>query len=73
MSSNELIGCNKPAQSVFGWIKDGMVWNALDKRIEFVIKLKVETGAKKQVLKKRVQRIMFKRPGTTGQTRILHD
>ena len=49
---NELIGCSKPAQTILGKIKDGMVWNPLDKRIEFVVLLKAKTNAEKQVIKK---------------------
>ena len=48
----ELINCSKPAQTVIGWIKDGMVWNHYDNQIEFIVKVVPEHDAAKQVLKK---------------------
>ena len=40
----------KPAQYVLKWIKDGMVWNSHDERIEFLIKVVPETKAGKRTL-----------------------
>ena len=48
----ELIRCGKPAQTTLGWIKDGMVWNRYDERIDFIVKVVPEVDASKQVLKK---------------------
>ena len=48
----ELIDCSKPAQTVIGWIKDGMKWDVYERGIPFVIKVVPGTNAGKQVLKK---------------------
>ena len=56
----ELVNMSKPAQTVLLWIKDGMVWNRYESRIEFVVRIKPETDAQKQMLKKGLKELFAK-------------
>lgn len=56
----ELVNMSKPAQTVLLWIKDGMVWNSYENRIEFVVRIKPETDAQKQMLKKGLKELFAK-------------
>ena len=48
----EMDKMSQPARTVLLWIKDGMIWNPYDDRIEFIIKVLPETPAAKQMLVK---------------------
>ena len=48
----EMIRMTKPAQTVIGWIKDGMVYETSTKGVQFVVKVIPDTNAGMQVLKK---------------------
>lgn len=56
----ELVNMSKPAQTVLLWIKDGMVWNSYENKIEFVVRIKPETDAQKQMLKKGLKELFAK-------------
>lgn len=56
----ELVNMSKPAQTVLLWIKDGMVWNSYENRIEFIVRIKPETDAQKQMLKKGLKELFAK-------------
>lgn len=48
----ELINMSKPAQTVIGWIKDGMVWDSFTCSITFVVYVNPSLETNKRILKK---------------------